>query len=219
MSTGHHPIESPNPPTAVSAGARGISDDTLTHGYPSCPRCGDPLTTGCRPTAGICVVDPIEDGTHLIAPGTSALTDEEYAVLGDHPHTDPGDGRTECDTCGKWIWPVIHSCKRVPVTEAAWQRHQARITAAAYGRGRDDCARRLEGQRGEGLCTCADADDDPISIKTGEPMDHHCDCAAVEAAAAVLGSASLTRHHAECVCGPRGRDDEAAGNDIPQEYR
>lgn len=43
-------------------------------------------------------------------------------VRGDHPHTDPGDGRTECPTCGKFVFPAIHSCKRVPVTEAAKAR-------------------------------------------------------------------------------------------------
>ena len=41
----------------------------------------------------------------------------------DHPHTDPGDGRTECQKCGKWIWEAIHSCKGVPVTAAAWDRY------------------------------------------------------------------------------------------------
>lgn len=41
---------------------------------------------------------------------------------GDHPHSDPGDGRQECDVCGKWVWLVTHSCKGVPVTEAAWER-------------------------------------------------------------------------------------------------
>jgi hypothetical protein len=40
----------------------------------------------------------------------------------DHPHTDPGDGRTECHTCGKWVFRVIHSCKRIPVTKAASER-------------------------------------------------------------------------------------------------
>lgn len=40
----------------------------------------------------------------------------------DHPHEDPGDGRTECDVCGKYIWPVIHSCKGIPVTERAKER-------------------------------------------------------------------------------------------------
>lgn len=44
----------------------------------------------------------------------------------DHPYTDPGDGRTECDLCGKWIFPAIHSCKRVPVTAAALARWEAR---------------------------------------------------------------------------------------------
>jgi hypothetical protein len=51
---------------------------------------------------------------------------DEPTSLGDHPHSDPGDGREECDLCGKWIWPAIHSCKRVPVTEAAWRRWQER---------------------------------------------------------------------------------------------
>lgn len=41
---------------------------------------------------------------------------------GDHPHNDPGDGRTECNVCGKWIWEVTHSCKGIPVTEAARKR-------------------------------------------------------------------------------------------------
>jgi hypothetical protein len=45
----------------------------------------------------------------------------------DHPYTDPGDGRTECDACGKWIFEVTHSCKRVPVTEAARARYAARL--------------------------------------------------------------------------------------------
>lgn len=48
--------------------------------------------------------------------------DESVAVIGDHPHTDPGDGRVECYTCGKFVYPVTHSCKGVPVTPAAVQR-------------------------------------------------------------------------------------------------
>ncbi|AAN01662.1 HNH endonuclease [Mycobacterium phage Quink] len=39
-----------------------------------------------------------------------------------HPITDPGDGRKECQRCGKWVFEVIHSCKGVPVTAAAWSR-------------------------------------------------------------------------------------------------
>lgn len=49
----------------------------------------------------------------------------------DHPHADPGDGRTECETCGKWVWLVTHSCKRVPVTPAAVARHQERLAMPA----------------------------------------------------------------------------------------
>ena len=44
----------------------------------------------------------------------------------DHPHSDPGDGRPECDRCGKFVWPAIHSCKGVPVTAAARARHEVR---------------------------------------------------------------------------------------------
>ncbi|MFY1686396.1 hypothetical protein [Plantactinospora sp. WMMB782] len=43
----------------------------------------------------------------------------------DHPHTDPDDGRSECDRCGKFVWPAIHSCKGVPVTVAARARWDA----------------------------------------------------------------------------------------------
>jgi hypothetical protein len=50
----------------------------------------------------------------------------ERLIHVDHPHTDPGDGRTECDLCGKWVWEVTHSCKGVPVTESAWKRYHAR---------------------------------------------------------------------------------------------
>jgi hypothetical protein len=47
---------------------------------------------------------------------------DQVPARADHPYTDPGDGRTECLTCGKYVWPAIHSCKRVPVTEAARKR-------------------------------------------------------------------------------------------------
>lgn len=39
-----------------------------------------------------------------------------------HPLTDPGDGRVECQPCGKWVWLVTHSCKGIPVTAAAMAR-------------------------------------------------------------------------------------------------
>ena len=47
-------------------------------------------------------------------------------IHADHPYEDPGDGRAECDVCGKWVWLVIHSCKGVPVTEAAIKRWDER---------------------------------------------------------------------------------------------
>ena len=40
----------------------------------------------------------------------------------DHPYENPGDGRRECYLCGKWVWPVTHSCKGVPVTPDAEMR-------------------------------------------------------------------------------------------------
>jgi hypothetical protein len=33
----------------------------------------------------------------------------------DHPHVDPGDGRSQCEVCGKFVWPATHSCKGVRV--------------------------------------------------------------------------------------------------------
>jgi hypothetical protein len=38
--------------------------------------------------------------------------------FGDHPHNDPGDGRSQCDVCGKFVWPALHSCKGVRVAAA-----------------------------------------------------------------------------------------------------
>lgn len=46
--------------------------------------------------------------------------------FGDHPYTDPGDGRKECWRCGKLVFEAIHSCKGVPVTEAAMRRWRIR---------------------------------------------------------------------------------------------
>lgn len=48
-------------------------------------------------------------------------------VTADHPHQDPEDGRQECWLCGKWVWPVLHSCKRVPVTPDAELRYLSGI--------------------------------------------------------------------------------------------
>lgn len=55
--------------------------DSLPGEWQACPRCGDPLTTGCRPADGVCVVDPAEERVVLLAPGMSALTDEEWAAV------------------------------------------------------------------------------------------------------------------------------------------
>lgn len=54
---------------------------------PLCPTCGDPVTSGCYPADGICAVvdddeNEFETGRQtLLAPGMSALTDEEWAAL------------------------------------------------------------------------------------------------------------------------------------------
>lgn len=50
-------------------------------------------------------------------------------MIADHPHSDPGDGRTECQACGKWVFECIHSCKRVPVTVPAWNGFLDELTA------------------------------------------------------------------------------------------
>ena len=63
-----------------------------------------------------------------------------------------------------------------------------------------DLLARVEGTRGEGLCTCSDADDPPINVRTGVAMAHHCDCDAVTTAGVLAGDRRRTRHVAECVC-------------------
>lgn len=50
------------------------------------------------------------------------LDETSENMTADHPYTDPGDGRVECNVCGKWIYPITHSCKGVPVTPAARRR-------------------------------------------------------------------------------------------------
>lgn len=64
-------------------------------------------------------------------------------VYADHPYADPGDGRSECDRCGRFVRPVIHSCKGVPVTEAAKRENRRRAElskVAALGRISEDPA-------------------------------------------------------------------------------
>lgn len=79
----------------------------------------------------------------------------EIAPLGDHPHSDPGDGRSECQTCGKWVWLVTHSCKGVPVTQAALDR----LTACPCGCPRDQ-------HIGEVGCPCGLPDEPPCQPRT-----------------------------------------------------
>lgn len=98
--------------------------DVLISGRRPCPACGsfdhDGWTdrTGCPEDWSTVQRDSFQHRRW------AQLVNERVVneVLGDHPHTDPGDGRTECQTCGKWVFEAIHSCKGVPVTEAAWAR-------------------------------------------------------------------------------------------------
>lgn len=62
-----------------------------------------------------------------------------------------------------------------------------------------DLIARVEGKRDTGLCDCA-CDDEPVSPRTGLPMEHHCDCRAVTTAGVLLGDRRKTRHVAECTC-------------------
>jgi hypothetical protein len=51
------------------------------------------------------------------------------------------------------------------------------------------------------LCACGTYDDSPpTNAKTNAPLDHHCECPAVLASAAVLGAYRLTKHAQECTC-------------------
>jgi hypothetical protein len=75
----------------------------------------------------------------------------------------------------------------------------AQILAVAATRLAD--AHAIEGKRGEGLCDCDGNDDEPTSPVTGDPMDHHCECRAVQTAAVTLGSVARTEHAARCLCG------------------
>lgn len=80
------------------------------------------------------------------------MSTPESAAVGDHPHSDPGDGRQECKTCGKWVWLVTHSCKGVPVTQAAMDR----LMTCPCGCSRDQ-------HIGEIGCPCGLPDEPPCS--------------------------------------------------------
>lgn len=51
------------------------------------------------------------------------------------------------------------------------------------------------------LCDCPRDESTPTNPRTGAEMDHHCDCAAVRAAATMLRSYSATNHGQQCVHG------------------
>jgi hypothetical protein len=62
---------------------------------------------------------------------------------------------------------------------------------------------RIEGERDTGLCDCyepSDPENVPMSPRTGELMNHHCECRAVLTAAVLLGSHAETQHAKQCVC-------------------
>lgn len=50
------------------------------------------------------------------------------------------------------------------------------------------------------LCDCDSYDTPPTNATTGAPIDHHCECSAVRAAAALFGKHRLTNHASQCVC-------------------
>lgn len=56
----------------------------------------------------------------------------------------------------------------------------------------------VEGKRGEGLCDCCEREGAPSNYRTLQPIEHHCDCRAVEVAAVLLGARSRTKHYVEC---------------------
>jgi hypothetical protein len=74
-------------------------------------------------TCGVCDICTRDWTPEARAILTAALGESPVAAVvpptHDHPHTDPGDGRSRCETCGKFVWPVTHSCKGVRVALAA----------------------------------------------------------------------------------------------------
>lgn len=64
-------------------------------------------------------------------PACMAVPNAPVLVVPGHPHTDPKGGRTECNTCGKWVFECAHSCKGVPVTDSAWERWRQRHQGGA----------------------------------------------------------------------------------------
>jgi hypothetical protein len=92
---------------------RDASEDAEPH--PDCPRWWL-VHPAHRISAGL------DDTGVAVAECAGRPDNDDVQPVGDHPHLDPGDGRVECQVCGKWVHLVIHSCKGVPVTAAAKAR-------------------------------------------------------------------------------------------------
>ncbi|GAA3750303.1 hypothetical protein [Micromonospora maritima] len=60
---------------------------------------------------------------------------------------------------------------------------------------------RIVERPGSPLCDCRPDLNAPVNPTTRLHVDHHCDCAAVETAALLLGAFSRTAHAQQCVCG------------------
>lgn len=96
-------------------------------------------------------------------------------------------------------------CGGYPTTAAPETVKHARAAVAAaaphlIAEGRRQAIEETE-RRGSRLCDCDDLDDQespPTNPRTGARMDHHCDCLAVNTAAAMLGAYSATKHAREC---------------------
>jgi hypothetical protein len=88
--------------------------------------------------------------------------------------------------------------------ERFWDTPDLRVAVGfAYAAGCRAAAEAIEAP-GSLLCNgCLpyeDPDEEPTNPVTGKPMDHHCECAAVLAAATILGSGSATVHARQCIC-------------------
>jgi hypothetical protein len=92
-----------------------------------CDRCGDEYV--CTPQRDFyCAAEGDHCCEVCLMASARKVAEAVSPPNADHPHTDPGDGRPECPTCGKFVWRVIHSCKGVPVTDAAMRRYLDRGT-------------------------------------------------------------------------------------------
>lgn len=92
----------------------------------------------------------------------------------------------------------------MPVVLAVWP--------LAVAEGRRQAAEAIE-RPDSALCDCPREDSTPTNPESGVEMDHHCDCAAVEAAAMMLRSYSATQHGQQCVHGTTMDEFYANGGD------